>query len=55
MQNAAFTYDLTVDHLQRTTDLMKKYGVGRLQRPPAAAEWVKLDLLQEAKKQQGVK
>lgn len=55
MQNASFTYDLTVDHIQRTTDLMKRYGVGRLQRPPAAAEWVKLDLLEQAKRQQGVR
>ncbi|HZZ83827.1 MAG TPA: ABC transporter substrate-binding protein [Anaeromyxobacteraceae bacterium] len=55
MQNAAFTYDLTVEHLQRTTDLMKKYGVGKLRQPPPAADWVKLDLLQEAKQQLGVK
>ncbi len=55
MQNAAFTYDLTVDHMQRTADLMKKYGVGKLSNPPAAADWVKLDLLEQAKKQQSVK
>ena len=30
MSNASFTYDLTVEHVQVTTDLMVKYGVGRL-------------------------
>ncbi len=28
MSNASFTYDLTVEHVQVTTDLMVKYGVG---------------------------
>jgi NitT/TauT family transport system substrate-binding protein len=37
-----------------TTDLMVKYGVGKLQAPPKAAEWVKLDLLQKAKQKAGV-
>lgn len=55
MSNAAFTYDLTVEHIQVTTDLMVKYGVGKLQRPPRAAEWVKLDLLQKAKAELGVR
>jgi NitT/TauT family transport system substrate-binding protein len=49
MSNAAFTYDLTAEHIQVTTDLMVKYGVGRLKGPPRAADWVKLDLLQKAK------
>lgn len=49
MSNAAFTYDLTVDHIQTTTDMMVKYHVGRLQNPPQAADWVRLDLLQKAK------
>ena len=55
MSNAAFTYDVTPDHIQTTTDLMVKYGVGKLQRPPKATEWVKLDLLQQAKADVGVK
>ena len=55
MSNAAFTYDVTVDHIQITTDLMVKYGVGKLQRPPRAADWVKLDLLQKAKGELGIR
>lgn len=49
--NSPFTYDLTVEHMQITTDLMLKYGVGRLTSPPAARDWVKLDLLEKAKKE----
>ncbi|WP_242339126.1 MULTISPECIES: ABC transporter substrate-binding protein [Anaeromyxobacter] len=47
--NSPFTHDITVEHVQTTTDLMVKYGVGKLQRPPSAKDWVKLDLLQKAK------
>jgi len=49
--NSPFTYDLTVEHMQITTDLMQKYGVGRMTSPPAARDWVKLDLLEKAKKE----
>jgi NitT/TauT family transport system substrate-binding protein len=49
MSNAAFTYDLSVEHIQVTTDLMVKYRVGRLQSPPRAADWVKLEILNRAK------
>lgn len=55
MSNAAFSYDLTVEHIQTTTDLMVKYKVGRLQNPPKASDWVKLDLLQKAKAAVGAK
>ena len=55
MSNAAFTYDLTTDHVQVTTDLMVKYGVGKLHNPPRAADWVKLDLLQRAKQELGAR
>lgn len=48
--NSPFTYDLTVEHVQITTEFMEKYGVGRMAAPPSAREWVKLDLLQKAKK-----
>ncbi len=51
ISNSPFTYDLTVQHIQVTTDLMQKYGVGRMAKPPAAREWVKLDLLEKAKKE----
>lgn len=53
--NSPYTYDLTVEHIQITTDYMQKYGVGRMQNPPKASDWVKLDLLAEAKKSMGVK
>jgi NitT/TauT family transport system substrate-binding protein len=50
ISNSPFTYDLTVDHIQVTTGLMQKYGVGRMKNPPVAKDWVKLDLLEKAKK-----
>jgi NitT/TauT family transport system substrate-binding protein len=53
--NSPYTYDVTVEHIQTTTDLMVKYGVGKLASPPKASEWVKLDLLQKAKQKAGVK
>jgi NitT/TauT family transport system substrate-binding protein len=49
--NSPFTFDITVEHVQITTDYMQKYGVGRMANPPTAADWVKLDLLAEAKQQ----
>lgn len=49
LENSPYTYDISVEHIQVTTDLMQKYGVGRLQNPPKASEWVKLDLLTRAK------
>jgi NitT/TauT family transport system substrate-binding protein len=55
MGNAEYTYDLTAEHIQITTDFMQKYGVGRMAKPPKATEWVKLDLLANAKKSLGVK
>jgi len=55
LSNAAFTYDVTAEHIQVTTDLMAKYGVGKMASPPKAADWVKLDLLQKAKAALGVK
>ncbi len=55
MSNAAFTYDVTPEHIQVTTDLMVKYGVGKMSAPPKAADWVRLDLLAAAKQKLGVK
>ena len=49
--NSPFSYDITTEHVQITTDLMAKYGVGKMATPPKASDWVKLDLLAEAKKQ----
>jgi NitT/TauT family transport system substrate-binding protein len=55
LSNAAFTYDVTAEHIQVTTDLMAKYGVGKMAKPPKAADWVKLDLLGKAKAELGIK
>jgi len=53
--NSMFTYDITPEHIQVTTDIMAATGVGRMARPPAAREWVKTDLLDAAKKSLNVK
>lgn len=49
MANADYTVDVTPEYIDATTRLMQRYGVGRMSRPPKAAEWVKLDLLARAK------
>lgn len=49
MDNADYTYDVSLEHIDITTDYMNKYGVGRMSKPLKASEWVKLDLLQKAK------
>jgi NitT/TauT family transport system substrate-binding protein len=49
MNNAAYTVDITTAQVAATTELMQKFGVGRMARPPRAEEWVKLDLLEKAK------
>jgi NitT/TauT family transport system substrate-binding protein len=53
--NSPFAFDMSVDHIQKTIDAMAKYGVGRMANPPKAADFVKTDLLDEAKKSLGVK
>ena len=53
--NSDFTYDITVQHVQVTADMMAKFGVGRMEKVPQAGEWVKLDLLQKAKLDLGAK
>jgi NitT/TauT family transport system substrate-binding protein len=55
MDNAQYTYDITPEHIQVTTDIMYKTGVGRMAKPPAAKEWVKTDLLEAAKKSLNIK
>lgn len=55
MSNAAFTYDITPQHVQVTTDLMVKYGVGRMEKPPRAKDWVRTSLLNAAKKSLGAR
>jgi NitT/TauT family transport system substrate-binding protein len=53
--NSSYSYDITPEHIQITTDVMVKTGVGRMARPPVAKEWVKTDLLEAAKKSLNVK
>jgi NitT/TauT family transport system substrate-binding protein len=55
ISNSPYSYDITAQHIQVTTDTMVKTGVGRMARPPLAREWVKTDLLDGAKKSLGVK
>jgi len=55
MSNAEFTYDISLEHVQITADMMKKYGVGKLSSTPQAKDWVRLDLLEKAKKELKVK
>jgi NitT/TauT family transport system substrate-binding protein len=50
MDNAEFSTDLTAGHVQSTTDMMTRYGLGRMARSPVANDWVKLDLLAKAKR-----
>jgi NitT/TauT family transport system substrate-binding protein len=51
MSNASFTYDVSLEHVQITADLMKKYGVGKMPATPQAKDWLRLDLLEKAKKE----
>ena len=53
--NSPYSYDITPEHIQVTADIMLKTGVGRMAKPPAAKDWVKTDLLEQAKKSLGVK
>ncbi|MBL8406074.1 MAG: ABC transporter substrate-binding protein [Dechloromonas sp.] len=49
MENAQYTYDVTLEHVDVITAYMAKYGAGKMGKAPKASEWVKLDLLQKAK------
>jgi NitT/TauT family transport system substrate-binding protein len=55
ISNSPYTYDITPEHIQTTTDIMVKTGVGRMAKPPVAKQWVKTDLLDEAKKSLNIK
>ncbi len=48
--NSPYAYDITPEHIQVTTDVMLKEGIGKMDNPPAAKDWVKTDLLNDAKK-----
>ena len=53
--NSPYSYDITPEHIQISTDLMAKSGIGKMDKPPVAKDWVKTDLLDAAKKSLGVK
>lgn len=53
--NSPYSYDVTAAHIQTTTDTMAKYGVGKMSKPPVATDWVRTDLLEQAKKGLGIK
>ena len=53
--NSPYSWDITPEHIQITTDVMNKYGVGKMAKPPLAKDWVKTDLLDLAKKNANVK
>ncbi len=55
ISNSPYTYDITPEHIQITTDVMHKTGVGKMSKPPLAKDWVRTDLLEQAKKSLNVK
>ena len=48
--NSPYSYDITPKHIQITTDIMARQGIGKMATPPVAKDWVKTDLLDQAKK-----
>jgi NitT/TauT family transport system substrate-binding protein len=50
ISNSPYSYDITPEHIQITTDVMAKHGTGKMRTPPVAKDWVKTDLLDAAKK-----
>jgi NitT/TauT family transport system substrate-binding protein len=55
ISNSPYTYDVTPEHIQTTTDIMVKTGVGRMDKPPVAKDWVRTDLLDGARKSLNIK
>ncbi|WP_288378616.1 ABC transporter substrate-binding protein [uncultured Massilia sp.] len=55
IRNSPYSYALTPQHIQVTTDIMVKTGVGRMARAPLARDWVRTDLLEAAMKSLGVR
>lgn len=55
IRNSPYSYAITPEHIQVTTNIMVKTGVGRMARPPVAKDWVRTDLLDAAMKNLGVR
>lgn len=53
--NSPYSYGITAEHIQITSDLMASTGVGKFTKPPVAKDFVKTDLLDDARKVAGVK
>jgi len=51
IDNSPFTYDVTIEQVQISTDLMAKYGIAKMTKPPVARDYVRLDLLEQAEKE----
>lgn len=49
IDNSPFTYDVTLQQVQISTDMMAKYGIGKMTKPPVARAYVRTDLLEKAK------
>jgi NitT/TauT family transport system substrate-binding protein len=55
IRNSPNSFDLTPEHIQVTTAIRVKTGVGRMSKAPLAQDWVRTDLLAAAKKSLDVK
>lgn len=55
MSNAEFSYDVAAAEIQTMTDMMVRFDMAKMSKPPRADEWVRTDLLERAKKELGVK
>jgi len=53
--NSPFSYDVSLEHIQISTDLMAQYGIGKMATPPKAGDFVRLDLLDKAKRELNVR
>ena len=55
VDNSRFTYDVSVNEVQVSIDMMAKHGIAKMAVPPVAKDFVKLDVLEKAKKELKVK
>lgn len=55
IDNSPFTYDVSLQQVQNSADIMAKYGIGKMKTVPVAKDYVRLDLLNNAKKALKVK
>jgi len=55
VDNSRFTYDVSVNEVQVSIDMMVKHGIAKMTTPPVAKDFVKLEVLEKAKKELKVK